>query len=180
MLSTIFILPLLSAVMALPNPVPAPYKNMLVPNENGELVYATPEQIAEKMANRESHHKVSKRDDCDKRNAQNAKKQGCSEFCERAVSDIVGDPVKVSADINCDVATCAIAHAEATTITNSITISMGGTSGATADLISTFTGSVSYTWSKAEMTSDTYTMNPTKGKSSHNLTRIAVANCFCR
>jgi hypothetical protein len=43
MLSTIVILPLLSAAMALPNPVPAPYKNMLIPNKNGELVYATPE-----------------------------------------------------------------------------------------------------------------------------------------
>jgi hypothetical protein len=168
MYSIALLLPLLSAVMALPQPAAAPYKNMLVPNENGVLVYATPEQIAEKMANRESHHRISKRDDCDKRDVKFAKKPSCTQFCERAVSDIVGDPVKVSANINCDVETCAIAHAESTTITDSITINIGGTSGAGAKGISTLTSSVSYAWSKAEMTSDTYTFTPTKGRSFFN------------
>jgi hypothetical protein len=94
MYPTVLILSLLSTVMAVPTPDTASYKNMLVPNEHGELVYATPQQIEAHMANGDAHHTLSKRDDCDAEDSQNAQRTSCAQFCERAVSDITGDIVK--------------------------------------------------------------------------------------
>jgi hypothetical protein len=61
--SVFLALSLLSAAVAVPTPA-SELKNLLVPNENGELVYATPEQIKEHIGAR-GLVSLSKRDDCD-------------------------------------------------------------------------------------------------------------------
>ncbi|ORY14335.1 hypothetical protein BCR34DRAFT_238994 [Clohesyomyces aquaticus] len=143
----------------------AELKNLLIPNEKGELVYATPAQIAARSTSRT----LSKRDDCSDKlyNGVVDISKPCYQYCERAVTEIVGDPVKVSADIKCDVATCGITHSDAVTITEGFTITLGGSSPAGPEGNAILTGSASFSWSRAETTTDAYTFAPVKGDVGH-------------
>jgi hypothetical protein len=88
--SLAIIVSLLSAAAAVPTP-DATIKNLLVPNEHGELVYADAQQQSKAARDFVS---LSKRDDCDAEDSSKASHATCQEFCERAVSDITGDAVK--------------------------------------------------------------------------------------
>ncbi|KAF2471497.1 uncharacterized protein BDR25DRAFT_20332 [Lindgomyces ingoldianus] len=156
-------------LLAIPtsNPTSDVYKlkNLLIPNENGELVYATPSQLAARSAN----NTLNKRDACSDKtyNGVIDISKPCYQFCEHSATEVLGDPVKVSADINCDVTTCGIAHSEAVTITEGFTITLGGNSPPGPEGNAVLTGSASFSWSRAETTTDTYTFNPTKGDVGH-------------
>lgn len=153
---------LLSAAAAVPTPDTPQLKNILVPNENGELVYATPDQIKARMPSSNSVA-ISKRDTCDEPDPFNTFEFTCFQFCERHVEDFTGKAEKVSASIDCTVATCAVAKAEAIAIMEKIEIGITGTSGAGEKGGATIAASVSYAWSSTRTTTETYTFNPAKG-----------------
>ncbi|KAF2733345.1 hypothetical protein EJ04DRAFT_577665 [Polyplosphaeria fusca] len=141
--------------------------NLLIPDENGVLQYASRSQLQVRRdaarAQLETSHQLHKRDKCDD-GIFTGSILNCQQYCERQVSDVVGDPVKVSSGINCNVGdVCDIAHADAVTITEGFTISIGGSSPAGAEGNGILSGSVSFSWSKAETTTDTWTFHPKNG-----------------
>ncbi|KAF2478131.1 uncharacterized protein BDR25DRAFT_365209 [Lindgomyces ingoldianus] len=140
-------------------------ENLLLPNENGELVYATAAQLAARNNYLDTHSMLGKRDGCSEDFFDGKGNDGgtCFQYCERATSTFLGAPVKVSADINCDVATCGIAHSDAVTITEGFSITLGANSPAGEEGAGVLTASASFSWSRAETTSNTYTFNPTIG-----------------
>ncbi|KAF2661467.1 hypothetical protein K491DRAFT_710692 [Lophiostoma macrostomum CBS 122681] len=137
----------------------------LIPNEQGELVHATPSQRAARSVNTT----LIKRDDCsDKKYHGPADvSRACYQFCERSANTKLGDALQVSADIDCDTTTCDVAHAESVTITESFSITLGGNSAPGAEGNAILAGSASFSWSRSDSTTDTYTFHPKQGDVGH-------------
>ncbi|KAF2494873.1 hypothetical protein BU16DRAFT_590097 [Lophium mytilinum] len=143
-------------------------RNNLIPNDNGELVYATPKQLSEIENRRIKRSKLSKRDKCSDGVAPADGEDffNCEQYCERTTAEIEGPGVKVSDDINCSLGqggTYGVAHAITVTIAESVSINLGGTSGATEEDIATLTAGASFTWTKSVATGNTYTFTPAAG-----------------
>ena len=70
-------------------------ENLLVPNDKGELVDATPSQVAAHSA-RFVNETITKRDACSDGSYTGAEdiNQPCHQYCERSVTTVTGDPVK--------------------------------------------------------------------------------------
>lgn len=140
--------------------------NLLIPDDKGVLHYASPAQLKARhgRAPFEVMDSLRKRDDCSDKVFM-GDLANCAQYCERVVSDVTGAPTKVSPDINCNIGdTCDIAHTEAVTITEGFSINLGGNSPAGPEGNAIVSAGVSFSWSKAETTSDTWTFHPKNGK----------------
>lgn len=69
----------------------------------------------------------------------------------------------VSDDIECDTDTCDDVHAEAVTVSESITVSLDGSTPGGEEGNAIFTAGVSFSWVHSKMTTDTFGYHPHAG-----------------
>jgi hypothetical protein len=163
---------LLPCTLALPTTTEWDGSNLLIPDENGVLQYANTSQIQAHRERRdrlrlEAAKSIRKRDACsDNQYIGSIMPLTCVQFCEHSVDDpVVGDPIKVSADINCDVGdTCDATHSDAVAITESISINIGVNSPSGTDGDAVISAGASFTWSKTQTTTDSWTFHPKNGE----------------
>ena len=92
MISFIKVLPFVGALALSTFAAPAPNTNILIPNENGELVYATPTQLAARSAVYGTFP-LSKRDACSDQTVP-SDAFNCNQYCEHSAQVIQGPGVK--------------------------------------------------------------------------------------
>jgi hypothetical protein len=141
-------------------------ENLLVPDKDGVLKYASPAQVKARRdrIEYEASHSIQKRDYCSD-GVFMGDLASCGQYCEHQVKDIVGAPVQVSASITCNIGdTCNVAHTNSIAIQEGFSITIGGQSAAGPEGNALITGGASFSWSKTETTSNTWTFNPKEGQ----------------
>ncbi|ORY04652.1 hypothetical protein BCR34DRAFT_604749 [Clohesyomyces aquaticus] len=128
-------------------------KNLLIPKEKGELNSRT----------------LSTRDDCTGEGYHGIAdiNKPCWQYCERKVTEVIGAPVRVTDDLDCNVDKCSITHINSVTITEGFDITLGASSPAGAEGNAVLTAGASFHWSKAQTTTDSYQFQLNKGESGY-------------